>query len=172
MEARKGKGTDQRIQGELPGLSILRSDYGAPDGPPFSLEKTKLVDLIYPLQEAYEREEVVPPGYPFNPGACRNGLERMLQDQVVFTAWWNGLPVAKANTNAFAYRQAQIGGVYVRPEFRGRGIAKLLVNELVHGLVDQRWQVRLFVKKNNLPAIAVYRHLGFTIQNEYGIFYY
>ncbi len=162
----------REIVEEIPGLSILRSDFKAPEGPPSSLEKTNLVDQIYPLQEAYEKEEVVPPGYLFNPRACRNGLERMLQDQVVFTAWIDGFPVAKANTNAFAYRQSQIGGVFVRPEFRGRGIAKLLVRELVYVLINQGWQVRLFVKKTNLPAIAVYRTLGFTVQNEYGIFYY
>jgi hypothetical protein len=168
----KGEGADRELGGELVGLSILRSDFRAPDGFPLPSEKIGLVDQLYPLQEAYEKEEVVPPGYPFNPGACRNGLERLLQDQVVFTAWLDGFPVAKANTNAFAYRQAQIGGVFVRPEFRGRGIAKRLVRELVHTVVDQGWQVRLFVKKDNQPAIAVYRHLGFTIQDEYGIFYY
>lgn len=157
---------------ELRGLSIFRSDFKILDGSPLPMEKRDLVDQLYPLQEAYEKEEVVPPGYPFNPGACGTALERMLEDQVVFTAWWDGLPVAKANTNAFAYRQAQIGGVFVRPEFRGRGIAKRLVNELVHALVDQGWGVRLFVKKENRPAFAVYRHLGFTTQAEYGIFYY
>lgn len=161
-----------RIDGELRGLSILRSDFRVGDDSPLPSEKRRLVDQLYPLQEAYEREEVVPPGYPFNPGACRNGLERMLLDQVVFTAWLDGVPVAKANTNAFAYRQAQIGGVFVQPEFRGRGIAKRLVNALVHALADQGWRVCLFVKKNNHPAIAVYRHLGFTVQTEYGIFYY
>jgi uncharacterized protein len=129
-------------------------------------------DSLFPLQAAYEREEVVPRGTELNLAACRFALERTLAARIVLFAELEGIAVAKANTNARSYARDQIGGVYVRPEFRGRGIATRLVAELVALLAAEGREASLFVKERNEAAIAAYRRIGFDVRGDYRISYF
>ncbi|AEJ18997.1 GNAT family N-acetyltransferase [Gracilinema caldarium] len=131
-----------------------------------------VADLLYPLQAAYEQEEVIPAHSTFNQASCRRGLAKILSEETIVYAAYEGLPVAKANTNATAYRYKQIGGVYVQPEFRGRGIASSVVGTLLARIQQQGYGVSLFVKKRNLPAIRLYERLGFVTIGSYRIVYY
>lgn len=51
--------------------------------------------------------------------------------------------------------------VYVRPEYRGSGMAQALVEHLVHHASSQVLQVHLGVWSENVPAIKLYERLGF-----------
>ncbi|MDR0555099.1 MAG: GNAT family N-acetyltransferase [Treponema sp.] len=151
-------------------------------GPPgLVLRKPGVADLeaLFPLQAAYEREEVLPRGSVFNPAAARLALEHTLAQQHVLTAELDGRIVGKINTNAEAFSRYQIGGVYVLPQYRGQGIATRMTAELARQLVagnnkpdTARWGLTLFVKKSNHAARKIYRRVGFTITAEYRIAYY
>ncbi|MFQ3547587.1 MAG: GNAT family N-acetyltransferase, partial [Termitinemataceae bacterium] len=127
---------------------------------------------LYPLQAAYEQEEVLPPGTIFREQHCRTGLKQLLQQQRIIYGTYNGIPAAKANTNAQSYHRYQLGGIYVVPEFRGKGIGTYIVGKLIEELQKDDKGISLFVKKENQPALRLYQNLGFRISAEYRISYY
>jgi predicted GNAT family acetyltransferase len=130
------------------------------------------LENILPLQAAYEREEVLPQGSTFNMAACRLNLEHILREQQILVAELGKQIIAKANTSALSFTRAQIGGVFVRPEYRGLGIARRLCAELAGDLKRSGWDLSLFVKKRNHSAQRVYRSIGFRPIADYRISYY
>jgi predicted GNAT family acetyltransferase len=130
------------------------------------------LENILPLQAAYEREEVLPRGAHFNIAACRLTLEHIFKEQRILVAELDKQIVAKANTSALSFTRAQIGGVFVRPEYRGLGIARRLCAELAGDLKHSGWDLSLFVKKQNHSAQQVYRSIGFRPIADYRISYY
>lgn len=130
------------------------------------------VDLILPLQEGYEKEEVIPPGDPFNRAACRINLAHALERQRVILARANGIPVAKAGTNARGFAYDQIGGVYTAPPWRGQGLATALVSRIARELMGEGRKVVLFVKPENEPARRAYEKAGFKPEIPFRIAYF
>ena len=130
------------------------------------------IDAIAPLQAAYEQEEVIPKGSVFSPAASRINIANIISKGQILSAQLNGRLVGKININAVSYTRYQVGGVYVHPDFRGRGIARRLAGEFITSLIEQGRGVTLFVKKTNLAARRLYTGLGFTTQGNYRITYY
>ncbi len=128
-------------------------------------------DALFPLQEAYEKEEVLFDAAEFQPLASRLHFWKMMRHQEMVGLWENGTAVAKAGTNALTARWAQIGGVYTRPERRGQGLQKRLMAFLLARLASQGRAACLFVKKKNASAIALYRALGFEPGGDFTITY-
>jgi ribosomal protein S18 acetylase RimI-like enzyme len=146
-----------------------------PKGPPgLILRPPDAADIeaLFPLQEAYEREEVLPPDTVFSPASCRLTLERIVRREYVLAACLDDRIVGKVNTNAESFTRYQIGGVYVHEDCRGRGIAALMIAALVRELIARGKGVSLFVKKRNAAARAVYRRIGFVNAGDYRIVYY
>ena len=129
-------------------------------------------ERLFPLQAAYELEEVVPAGGLFKPAAARLSFERTLRERRVLYATIDAKVVGKAGTNASAYSYDQIGGVFVDPDYRGRGIATRLAAELSSQLLAEGRRVVLFVKRRNAAAIRAYAKAGFTLGEDYRITYY
>lgn len=127
---------------------------------------------LYRLQAAYEQEEVLPKNAVFNPAACRTNLERLLRSEQMLLAVLNGQIVGKINTSAISFTRCQIGGVYVRPDYRGLGIAVRMTAVFLDSLIDEGRGITLFVKKRNASACAVYRRIGFVVEGSYRISYY
>ncbi len=129
-------------------------------------------EALFPLQQGYELEEVVlNPQMYSRPDSFRH-LKACLHDQIVLLAELDGVPVAKAGTNARGFRVAQIGGVYTRPDARNRAIGRRVMEALLARLFALYPGVCLFVKRTNTPAIALYRRLGFRHRDEFRISYY
>ncbi len=124
------------------------------------------------LQEGYEREEVVPPGDPFDRKACRIMLERSLAKQAIYAARAGGRFVSKAGTNARGFGWDQLGGVYTDPAWRGRGLAKALVAHVVRERRRKGRKVVLFVKDGNDTARGVYEATGFRRDSPFRISYF
>ena len=59
--------------------------------------------------------------------------------------------------------EADMMNVAVHPEYRRRGIARMLINELMDALAKQGvHSLALEVRDSNAPAIALYEQLGFS----------
>ncbi|MDR1319653.1 MAG: GNAT family N-acetyltransferase [Treponema sp.] len=129
-------------------------------------------DALFPLQAAYEREEVLPIGAEFNASACRLGLERILSGGQILAAELEGRIVGKINTSVVSFTRYQIGGVYVHPDYRGLGIARRMTAEFARALILQGRGLSLFVKKLNPAARRVYDNTGFKVLADYRISYY
>jgi GNAT superfamily N-acetyltransferase len=164
-------------------LMSLSGAAGSPDAPPsapppgylgLSLRRATIADLddLMPLQEAYEREEVLTPLHSFNRPACRASLARALERQIVFAAWEDGIAVGKAGTNARGFAVDQVGGVYTLPERRGRGVAAALMALLLAEIGGAGKRPSLFVKPGNAPARALYRGLGLEDLDDYRADYF
>lgn len=148
------------------------ADCPVPEGPG-ALRRAEPSDgnALYPLQEAYEKEEVLFDPSDFQALACRLHLGKVLKTQEIVALWENGRPAAKAGTNALTASWAQVGGVYTRPDHRGRGHQKRLMAFLLQRLADQGRGACLFVKKTNQAALGLYRTLGFVSAGDFLITY-
>jgi len=62
-------------------------------------------------------------------------------------------------------RVAGIGGVFTKPEYRGRGLAKTLLSHMCRDLLKLNIIPFLHVEDWNLPALRLYRSLGFTVHD-------
>jgi predicted GNAT family acetyltransferase len=130
------------------------------------------LDLITPLQAAYEMEEVIPAGSSFNPKASRLSTAKMIAGGKILAAEINGRFIGKIHVNAISFTRYQVGGVYVHPEFRALGIAGRMTAQFITALLGECRGITLFVKKNNVPARRLYTGLGFTGKGDYRITYY
>ncbi|WP_190137393.1 GNAT family N-acetyltransferase [Streptomyces longispororuber] len=74
----------------------------------------------------------------------------------------DGRVVFKAEIGAATDRACQVQGVWVAPEYRGRGIAApAMAAVLRYALADVAPVVSLYVNDYNTPARATYRRVGF-----------
>jgi GNAT superfamily N-acetyltransferase len=74
----------------------------------------------------------------------------------------NGIPQAMSMIVGEAEEVAQLGGVYVSPKARGKGLAKPIVTFALKAASDRGFgKVILFTQ--NPPAMKVYHDLGFQI---------
>jgi len=130
------------------------------------------MDALAALHAAYEQEEVLPAASEFRPAASRQNIERIFAEEQMLVAELDGCLVGKINTNAVGFTRYQIGGVYVHPDYRGRGIAGKMTSEFVASLAAQGRGASLFVKKTNIAARRVYLRVGFEIAGDYRIDYF
>ena len=68
-------------------------------------------------------------------------------------------------------KEAVIMTFAVAPEFRRKGVGKLLLKHIIESLPKQVTSISLDVRKSNIPAIRLYRSAGFRIVNERPKFY-
>ncbi|MEO3977355.1 GNAT family N-acetyltransferase [Streptomyces sp. CAU 1734] len=74
----------------------------------------------------------------------------------------DGRVIFKAEIGAATNRACQIQGVWVDPEFRGRGLSETgMAAVLRYALADVAPVVSLYVNDYNTPARAAYRRVGF-----------
>ena len=127
---------------------------------------------LFPLQAAYEKEEVLLNPYKFNTGISHKLFQQNLKKETILFARMRHRVVAKAGTNALGFQYAQLGGVYTLQKFRNRGIGTILINSLINHLGESYKGVSLFVKKDNPAALRLYEKTGFEVREEFRISYY
>jgi len=171
----QGYHATERIEYELMNLDNATFPPALRTGPANLVLRPPLpedLEYLVALQTAYEREEVLPGNSVFNPALPRLNLERILSKEHVLVAELNGEAVGKINTSAESFTRYQIGGVYVRPEYRGLGIGTRMTAVFAGTLLAGGKGVTLFVKKRNIAARAAYRKAGFSAIADYRITYY
>ena len=166
--------SSSKYEYELRRLDYRERDFTVhfPAGLVIRRAETADIGKLFPLQAAYETEEVLPRGAVFNPASCRKTLETLVSEKTILAAELDGVLVGKININAMSFNCFQIGGVYVLPEYRRRGIARSMTAALIRKFAPQKKCFTLFVKKANIPARKVYDSLGFIITGDYRISYF
>lgn len=83
----------------------------------------------------------------------RRSLVRVVNNEVIF----------KAEVGAVGQGVVQIQGVWVKPEFRGQGLAAPAMAAVINKVrTDIAPTVSLYVNDFNTPALATYRRVGFS----------
>ena len=159
------------LMSRKPRSSALRRG-AAPAGLRVYCAGTDNLDELFPLQEAYEKEEVLTAIHRFDPAGSRASLARALRDQVVVFGRLGGAAIAKAATNARAFSLDQMGGVFVAPPYRRRCIGSAVVSALISILESEDRGTVLFVKKGNEAAKGLYDELGFDTLGDYRADYF
>ena len=129
------------------------------------------LDALAPLQAAYEHEEVLHKGSFFSPAASRVNLTHIVAGGMILAAEMNGRLVGKINVSGVSFTRYLVGGVFLHPDFRGQGIARLMTAKFIKSLAGKGMGITLFVKKANIPAQRLYKGLGFKVNGDYRISY-
>lgn len=129
------------------------------------------IKRVFPLEKAYQFEEVVVHPERFNPAAYLLHFRKVVKTQKILFATHGGAPISKAGTNAIGINYIQIGGVYTTPENRGHGVARALMHRLIEEIQVSGRNSVLFVRTDNRSAIQLYRRLNFDIIGRYKISY-
>jgi uncharacterized protein len=121
-------------------------------------------DILWPACVAMFIEEVgVSPTSGDGGASYRARMEQLIRTGRAFARIENGQVIFKAEVGAVTPQVCQVQGVWVRPEFRGRGLAApgmaTVVTEAARSIAPQ---VSLYVNDFNLPARATYQRVGFT----------
>jgi uncharacterized protein len=140
---------------------------GPPQVPPDPLvRRVRLneLDVLWPASVAMFTEEVgVSPTAGDGGASYRARLEQLIRGGRAFARIEDGQVIFKAEIGAVTPQACQVQGVWVRPEFRGQGLAApgmaAVVVEAARSIAPL---VSLYVNDYNMPARAAYRRAGFT----------
>ena len=146
------------------------------DGPPKIAEdpgvrrvRSDEISILLPASIAMFTEEVgVSPLAGVGGAAYRARVSELVRAGRAFARIEDGQVIFKAEVGAATSRACQIQGVWVRPEFRGRGLAApgmaTVVTESRRSIAPV---VSLYVNDFNAPARAAYRRAGFGEVGEF-----
>ena len=109
-----------------------------------------------------ELEAILEPLYP---RASRHGLsvERLIAEDVpFFVVRFDGVPAGCGGIKLVDTAYGELKRMYVRPQFRGRGLAKLILDHLAgyaqaHGVGLLRLETGIYQRE----AIGLYERMGF-----------
>ncbi len=121
-----------------------------------------LLDALLPLQEAYEREEVLGDGQAYSPLRSKVILKKSLAEKNVYAVFFYEQIVSKGAINATGQNCVQLGGIFTAPEFRKRGFAEFLIKQIVAVERKMGKHIVLFVKPKNVAALTLYKRCGFS----------
>lgn len=130
------------------------------------------LESLIDLQKTYLQEEVAPAGKRISELEASMSLRQILKNQLCLALYSDGEPVAKANTNAIGINYVQLGGIYTQPLYRRNGYAWQLISALCSKTEKSGKKAALFVKDINVPAILLYKNLGFSETGKYTIAYF
>lgn len=109
---------------------------------------------------------------PLSPPESRHGysVEKLIEEEVSFFIIRDkGTPVACGGVKLFGTEYGEIKRMYVRPQFRGSGFAKLMLDHLAdyarsHGVAILRLETGIAQQ----AAIALYERSGFRSITPFG----
>ena len=100
--------------------------------------------------------------YPWNP--------IQLESNFYFFSEIDDKIIACGGTHFETPDAAHLRNIIVLPEFRGQSIGTTLVSTITSEILKEKFFVTLFVTKDNLPAIKLYKKLGFSRYKPVSIF--
>jgi ribosomal protein S18 acetylase RimI-like enzyme len=146
----------------------------------FICKKCDISDFndIKDIQYQYHKEEVYSNNsyYPYN--AEMNALKDLLKERLVYAVYIKEnnkyRAVAKSNVNGESFNYFQLGGIFTQKEYRNTGLSKFCLTNLINDIFSNydKKGIILYVKRNNIPAINLYKSLGFKTEFETTLCYY
>ncbi len=121
------------------------------------------------IQLIAELEAVLSPMYPQE---SRHGysVEKLLREEVAFfVTWHDGTPAGCGGIQLYGTEYGEVKRMYVRPQFRGLGLSKLMLDHLAayarqRGVTVLRLETGIHQKE----AIALYERYGFQRRPPFG----
>ncbi len=134
----------------------------APD-PAVRLVREHEIDALYPAAVAMYTEEVgVSPTVDGGDRAYRERVADLVRGRRAYARFIDGRAVFKAELAVVTPHTAQVQGVWVAPEWRGRGLATHGMAAVVHDALRRAAPtVSLYVNDYNVPARTAYARCGF-----------
>lgn len=131
--------------------------------PGVRLVRTDEVDALFPAAVAMYTEEVgVSPLADDNGRGYRRRVAELIKGRRAYAKVVDGEVVFKAELAIVTRRTAQVQGVWVAPQWRGRGIATAAMAAVVHDALRRvAPTVSLYVNDYNTAARRVYANCGF-----------
>jgi predicted GNAT family acetyltransferase len=129
--------------------------------PDVRLMRADEIDVLFPASVAMYTEEVGVS--PLDGGrGYRHRVAELVRSGRAYAKVVDGRVVFKADLAVITPHTAQVQGVWVDPQWRGRGLATAgmaaVVNDTLRRVAPT---VSLYVNDFNLPARAAYKHCGF-----------
>jgi predicted GNAT family acetyltransferase len=154
-------GPAREVRDNQPFMEIDDSPLIAPDPLVRAVEPVEL-PILYPACVAMYTEEVgVPPQTGPDGTFYRSRVAELIRAGRAFARIEDGRVVFKAEVGSVGTGVCQIQGVWVDPEFRGRGLAAAGMAAVVELAREIAPVVTLYVNAFNLPARAAYERVGF-----------
>jgi len=147
----------------IDGLSALAAD------PAVRRVRLDELDILLPASIAMFTEEVgISPLNGDGGASYRARVTELVRSGRAFARIENGRVIFKAEVGAATPQACQVQGVWVHPDYRGRGLAApgmAAVVDLARASISP--VVSLYVNDFNAPARATYRRAGFTEVGEF-----
>ncbi|MBV9010809.1 MAG: GNAT family N-acetyltransferase [Pseudonocardiales bacterium] len=144
-------------------LMVLPGPPRVPQDPLVRPVRPAELDRYLPAAVAMFTEEVgIDPRLPDGGAGYRARIAELIAAGRAFARFEAGEVVFKAEIGAMSSTVGQIQGVWVHPQWRGRGLAAGATAAVVARLQGMGRIASLYVNAYNLPARAAYRRVGFT----------
>ncbi|ALG84547.1 GNAT family N-acetyltransferase [Gordonia phthalatica] len=154
-------GTPREIRDDQPLLSLTGYPTIAPD-PEVRLVTMSDLDVYFPAAVAMFIGEVgVDPCAGDDGRSYRRRLAALISARRVFARFDGGRVVFKAEIGSMSRKVGQIQGVWVDPEWRGRGLGAVGTAAVASAIARQGRTSSLYVNGFNGAARETYRRVGF-----------
>ena len=132
------------------------------------LRRATLVDFdsYFAGAVAMYREELEEDPLATNPVGYRRYVRSLVDGRRGFAVVEDGRVIFKADLGAVSQQVAQVQGVWVAPELRGRGLSVPAMAGVTNAIVADGRIASLYVNDFNAPAIACYRRVGYEVVGE------
>jgi len=131
-----------------------------------SLERPDTPDAITLIEELEEHLA------PFYPATSRHGysVEKLIKQGVAFfVTRQDGVPAGCGGVQFFGTEYGELKRMFVRPKFRGLGLAKLMLEHLeAYSLEHNISLLRLETGIHQKEAISLYGHMGYKTRPPFG----
>lgn len=152
----------REIRGNQP-LMVTSAPAPVPPDPAVRLVRTGEVGMLFPASVAMYTEEVgVSPVTEAGGRVYRQRVAELVRARRAYARFERGRVVFKAELAVVTEHTAQVQGVWVAPECRGRGLASAgMAAVIADALARVAPSVSLYVNDYNDAARRVYRRCGF-----------
>ena len=113
------------------------------------------------------REELREDPLAANAAGYRGYVRSLIERGLAYTVFEDGRVVFKADLGAVSSLVAQVQGVWVAPDLRGRGLSVPAMAAVTNAIVEGGRTASLYVNDFNAPAIASYRRVGYDVVGEF-----
>ena len=123
--------------------------------------QSRMSDLATLVEMQVALEEELFGGASMDDVSLRELLSWQVRESAASVAECEGLIVSKAEATVLKGTGAQVGGVFTRPAFRGRGFSTACVGDLCKRILNEVDLVALSVIRDNPSARRLYQKIGF-----------